>query len=155
MDWLVLLLLVPAIVVPIVLLFGFAGCSSHPQRVASAPTIVSAIPLDAISVELQWTDSNGVPATYEVERTRAWILPPHRSRSCQRRRLTSLTGLSIVRSREERSSAIASERSSPATVKRRHSPILHLWKPGGGRSHHRFSKAESTSRSQVIASCNA
>ena len=69
MGWLVLVLLVPAIVVPIVLLFGFAGCSYDPQRVASAPTIVSAIPLDASSVELQWTDSNGVPATYQIERT--------------------------------------------------------------------------------------
>ena len=75
MDWLVLLLLVPAIVVPIVLLFGFAGCSYDPQRVASAPTIVSAIPLDAVTVELQWTDSNGVPATYEVERTKGMDPP--------------------------------------------------------------------------------
>ncbi len=32
MEWLTLLLLVPAIVVPVVLLFGFAGCLTKPPR---------------------------------------------------------------------------------------------------------------------------
>jgi hypothetical protein len=154
MDWLVLLLLVPAIVVPIVLLFGFAGCSYNPQQVASAPMIVSAIPLDAFTVELQWTDSNGAPATYEVERTKGMDPPsapipvvsmpppdqPHRFVD------NPLEGGTKT--------AIASERSLPATVKRRSGPILPLLKPSGGLSPRRFSKAESTNRSRAIASCS-
>ena len=75
MDWLLLVLLLPAIVVPVVLLFAFAGCTYTPPVGRSTPTIVGATPLDAFTVELLWTDSNGVPATYEVERTRGMDLP--------------------------------------------------------------------------------
>ena len=75
MDWLLLVLLLPAIIVPIVLLFGFAGCTYTPPVGRSTPTIVGATPLDAFTVELLWTDSNGVPATYEVERTKGMDLP--------------------------------------------------------------------------------
>jgi hypothetical protein len=69
MEWVVLLLLVPAIVVPIVLLFGFAGCS-FPHGVAALrpPTIASATPLDNNAVELTWTDTNAGPVSFEVER---------------------------------------------------------------------------------------
>ena len=75
MDWLLLVLLLAAIIVPIVLLFGFAGCTYTPPVGRSTPTIVGATPLDAFTVELLWTDSNGVPATYEVERTKGMDLP--------------------------------------------------------------------------------
>jgi hypothetical protein len=42
-EWLILLLLVPAIVAPVVLAFGFAGCSFHGAAVPlPEPTIDAA-----------------------------------------------------------------------------------------------------------------
>ena len=82
MEWLVLFLLVPVIVTFVVLLIGFAGCGFGIDHVPAAPTIVSVIPLDAHTVELKWTDTNGPQATFEIERTKgaegpaAPITPP-------------------------------------------------------------------------------
>jgi hypothetical protein len=69
MEWVVLLLLVPAIVAPIVLLFGYSGCSFTVGVPPEWPTVVSAIPLDAHSVELKWNAVTGA-ASYEIERTK-------------------------------------------------------------------------------------
>jgi hypothetical protein len=69
MEWVILLLLVPAIVVPIVLLFGFAGCTAYVHvGGAQRPTITSAIPLYPKTVELIWSDMNMVAVSFEVER---------------------------------------------------------------------------------------
>ena len=68
MEWVVLLLLVPAILIPVVLLFGFAGCGAFLEVGAATPVIASATPLDPQTVEVRWTDPNTVPVSFEVER---------------------------------------------------------------------------------------
>jgi hypothetical protein len=72
MEWLVLVLLVPAIVVPIVLLFGFAGCGATVGFGARTPTIVSVIPLltEPRSAAFRWDDTNGGPVSFQLERRR-------------------------------------------------------------------------------------
>src|SRR5215208_2839565 len=83
MAWLILLLLVPAIVVPVVVSLGFAGCGFDTRADEDGPrlTIVSAIPLTEQVVALTWTyidpkDPN--PATFDVRRKRGdadWLPP--------------------------------------------------------------------------------
>ena len=75
MEWVVLLLLVPAILIPVVLLFGFAGCGAFLDVGAAAPSIASATPLDPQTVELKWTDPNGIPVSFEVERRKGSDAP--------------------------------------------------------------------------------
>ena len=74
MDWLLLVLLLPAIVVPVVLLFAFAGCT-YTRLWAEAFRRSSATPLDASTVEILWTDGNGVPAASKVERIKGMDQP--------------------------------------------------------------------------------
>jgi hypothetical protein len=75
-EWLILSLLVPAVVVPAVLLFGFAGCDNvfgltTVQTVPTPPMIVSAEGLSASIIRLTWSYSGSPPATeFEFERTR-------------------------------------------------------------------------------------
>jgi hypothetical protein len=62
MEWLILCLLVPAIVVPLVLLWGFAGCTFDPQTKAGAPVGLGATPkIDAIKLDWQPAGMNGGP----------------------------------------------------------------------------------------------
>jgi len=69
-EWLTLLLLIPAIIVPVILLTGFAACdrvfglSSGP---VTAPTIDSATPKDAVTITLVWEGGSG--DHYQFERT--------------------------------------------------------------------------------------
>jgi hypothetical protein len=71
MEWQIVLLVVPAIVVPVVLLFGFAGCSFDPPSGSPAPMIVSATGTSVSSIVIAWTFS-GEPAThFQVERTKS------------------------------------------------------------------------------------
>src|SRR5262249_38072191 len=69
MEWLILLVLVPAILVPVVLLFGFSGCrfsprgapgGSNPPPVIMPPTDVKAVPknIDHITLSCQQSYSN-------------------------------------------------------------------------------------------------
>jgi hypothetical protein len=80
MEWLILLLLVPAIVVPVVLSMGFAGCGFSVPG-AGPPTLqfVSATPLLSPSrVELAWTSTDGGPVTFKVRRRKGseqWLPP--------------------------------------------------------------------------------
>lgn len=77
-EWVTLVLLIPAIVVPIVLLFGFAGCSIlfDPAKLPIArPTIVSAKAISASSIRIMW-DHTGDAATFQVRRTRAGDVSP-------------------------------------------------------------------------------
>jgi hypothetical protein len=73
-EWLILLLLVPAIVVPVVLLVGFAGCSfRHGTAAPLPPTMVSAIGKSVRVIALTWTYADpdaGPPKWFEVERTK-------------------------------------------------------------------------------------
>jgi hypothetical protein len=70
-EWLILLLLVPAIVVPVVLLFGFAGCSIlyNPDKLPKpVPVIVSAVGQDESTILVTWTYPDP-SATFEFKRT--------------------------------------------------------------------------------------
>jgi len=71
-EWLILLLLVPAIVVPVVLLVGFAGCDrvfglqSFPPP--QTPIVESAVGKSVSVITLTWTWT-GAPQKFEFERT--------------------------------------------------------------------------------------
>jgi hypothetical protein len=68
-EWLILLLLVPAIVVPAVLLLGFAGCHfTHGTPSYSPPIIDSADGKDVETITLTWYGS-GTTETYLFTRT--------------------------------------------------------------------------------------
>jgi hypothetical protein len=75
-EWLLLVLLVPAVVVPLVLLGGFAGCSilydpdnlPDPQP-PDPPTITSAEGTSVTAVRLEWSHPNPGPFTFRIERT--------------------------------------------------------------------------------------
>jgi hypothetical protein len=71
MEWLILLFLAPAIVVPVVLLFGFAGCSYSPVRVDPdpdpplpvTPPTVTADPKNVDHITVTWQNTDPRPAT--------------------------------------------------------------------------------------------
>lgn len=71
MDWLILILLVPAIIVPIVLLWGFVGCrsfgTSDPVK-TPAPTNLKATAKSTNLISLQWDDNAGGTAQFKVTR---------------------------------------------------------------------------------------
>jgi hypothetical protein len=74
-EWLTLLLLVPAVVVPVVLLVGFAGCDRFfglqhvdtPPPVPVVPVIVSAEGTSGTVITLTWTYA-GAAADFQFER---------------------------------------------------------------------------------------
>jgi hypothetical protein len=76
-EWLILLLLVPAIVVPVALFAGFAGCSfEHGQagEPTPEPIILGAVGQDVSTIRLSW--GWALPAqTFWIERTRSGPLP--------------------------------------------------------------------------------
>jgi hypothetical protein len=72
MEWLLLLLLVPAIVTPVVLLYGFAGCGFEVSVGPGAPADptnvhVASKDLDHITLKWDYPDSPPEPVTFEVE----------------------------------------------------------------------------------------
>jgi len=90
MDWLVLILGVPAILIPLVLLFGFTGCTpaspciddadcatgmqcvdgqcfEEPQPLPPPPQNLAASAIDDRSVLLTWTNTEP-GATFQIER---------------------------------------------------------------------------------------
>src|SRR5262245_3117124 len=95
MDWLILILGVPAILMPLVLLFGFAGCGTpagvcasdvdcpvgtrcvdgvcvgvgEPNPPPLAPENLAAIALDDRSVSLTWTNVDPAATDFRIERT--------------------------------------------------------------------------------------
>jgi hypothetical protein len=94
MDWLILILGVPAILIPLVLLFGFAGCAQFaspctnssdcpPDSVCVDGSCVAAAPnpppfppenlaaraLDDRSVSLTWTNTDPAVTDFQIERT--------------------------------------------------------------------------------------
>src|SRR4051812_7379769 len=92
MDWLILVLGVPAILIPLVLLFGFAGCGPNAAfctddrdcpsgtecvdgsclPLANAPLFppqnLAAIALDDHSVSLTWTSADPAGTEFRIER---------------------------------------------------------------------------------------
>ncbi len=84
MEWFILLVLVPAILVPVVLLYGFAGCGTQlvvdeDTSTAIVPTGLHATVSDLLrGIVLVWTNKEPDPARFEVRRTeqRAPLQPP-------------------------------------------------------------------------------
>ena len=72
LDWLILILLVPAILVPVVLLWGFAGCGFTAGAAGLVPpTNLVATGTGANTIHLTWDDSNSnSPSSFRIERTR-------------------------------------------------------------------------------------
>jgi hypothetical protein len=69
MEWLILLLLVPAIVVPVVLFFGFAGCSFDlPPGPSLFINSIEPTALKTLTVE--WTDTDPGGVGFEIHRTK-------------------------------------------------------------------------------------
>ncbi|HWM30662.1 MAG TPA: fibronectin type III domain-containing protein [Methyloceanibacter sp.] len=93
MDWLILILGVPAILIPLVLLFGFAGCAvAHPctddgdcpagmrcvdgmcvdaslaNTPLSAPQNLVAVAIDDSSVSLTWINTDPAATDFRIER---------------------------------------------------------------------------------------
>jgi len=76
-EWLILLVFVPAIIVPIVLLVGFAGCSIDRMGLAvpmpeppmvEPPSVDSAVGKSVSIITLTWTFADPAAATFEFER---------------------------------------------------------------------------------------
>jgi hypothetical protein len=77
MEWLTLLLLVPAIVIPVIVLFGFAGCGAEiGPGVLTAPTITLAKPVDEHTIRVEWTNPNFSATRVEILRTPEGPGPP-------------------------------------------------------------------------------
>jgi hypothetical protein len=71
MNGLTLLLLVPAVIVPVALLVGFAGCDrvfGLTEINPTPPIIDSATGKDVATITLIW-HSDGAPQSYQFERT--------------------------------------------------------------------------------------
>jgi hypothetical protein len=71
MDWFLLLILLPLILVPVVFLCGFAGCELPVTGTGSArpPTNLRAVPMGTFGVDLTWDEGSGTAAgTYTVSR---------------------------------------------------------------------------------------
>jgi len=74
LEWFLLLLLVPAIVVPVVLLLGFAGCNLVFQAEADPPVLpkpenLVATPISVSEISLNWIDT-GAGLQFEVYRAK-------------------------------------------------------------------------------------
>ena len=77
MEWTLLLLLVPAIVAPMVLLWGYAGCSFEPGGyLPSEPENLMVTSATAGSISLSWTQDDDVIVTFEVERLKVGETTP-------------------------------------------------------------------------------
>jgi hypothetical protein len=61
-EWLILLLLVPAIVAPVVLVLGFAGCSFAPRP---EPTIDTATGTSFNTISVTWEIANGASVRFQ------------------------------------------------------------------------------------------
>lgn len=72
MEWLTLILVVPAILVPVVLLWGFAGCSFsvHVPPPPDAPFNVTATATSTSEITVTWENSNVDAVTFEIDRTK-------------------------------------------------------------------------------------
>ena len=72
LEWLVLVFGIPAILIPVVLLWGFAGCggASVGDIGAQRPTNLRATGISASVIRLTWDDPNMAPVAFEVERTK-------------------------------------------------------------------------------------
>src|SRR3954451_7229882 len=75
MSWFLLFLLIPLVLVPVVLLCGFAGCAEiadlghGPGPSPAAPSNLIAKTAGASRISLSWRDNSGGTANFVVDRT--------------------------------------------------------------------------------------
>ena len=75
-EWAILLIVVPAIVIPVVLLFGLAGCDLvFPVNFNPAPVIQSADGTSASTIRLVWSYNNSGQTEFLVEATKLGDIP--------------------------------------------------------------------------------
>jgi len=67
-EWLILLLLVPAVVVPVVGLWGFAGCGFHPAQAVLAPVNLQAVAKSDQRIDLNWEQGDLNTISYRIDR---------------------------------------------------------------------------------------
>jgi hypothetical protein len=69
-EWVILLLAVASIVVPVVLLFGFAGCDAlfDLTHIPKRPLIVSATGTAVDTIAVEWTFDFDTPTKFQLER---------------------------------------------------------------------------------------
>ena len=72
MEWLILCLLVPAVVVPVVLLWGFTGCDKvfGLQSVPPSAPVVTATPLAIDAIQVGWVEAGTGPVRFEIQRAK-------------------------------------------------------------------------------------
>lgn len=74
MEWFILIVVLPLILIPIVLLGGFAGCgellpsSTDPVKPPADPTNLRGKALNPTSIELEWDDNSAGSAKFEIDR---------------------------------------------------------------------------------------
>jgi hypothetical protein len=68
-EWLILVLLVPAIVVPVVMLIGFVGCNFVPGAAPFFIIIDSAVGASPSSILLTWESPGYQPTSFDILRT--------------------------------------------------------------------------------------
>lgn len=71
MDWLILCVLVPAVILPAVLLWGFAGCY-NPRELApsTTPINLTAIPLNLSEILVSWENTSPIVYRFQVFRAK-------------------------------------------------------------------------------------
>ena len=78
MEWLLLLILVPAILLPVLLLCVFAGCTYIPPTAPPlTPTNLAVVNVSATTITLSWMNPDDVSFKFEVERLKEGDVDPH------------------------------------------------------------------------------
>ena len=70
MEWLVLVLAVPAVLIPVIVIWGFSGCSFSPVILPDAPTNVSAVGTGVSSIRVTWVNPDADVGSFRIERTK-------------------------------------------------------------------------------------
>lgn len=77
MEWVTLLVVAPAMLIPLVILFGFAGCSARLSPGPLLPPVVTlATPVDERTIRLEWTNPNSSTVRFDILRTPEGPGPP-------------------------------------------------------------------------------
>jgi hypothetical protein len=67
-EWITLLLVAPAILVPVALLVGFAACLIKPDPPQPPPTIDEVTGTDAVTIAVKWGSGGGSSTTFKLDR---------------------------------------------------------------------------------------
>ena len=71
MEWVVLALVVPAVLIPVVLLWGFAGCDFNPGvLIFDPPSTVQAVGTSTSSIRVTWDGADPSATSFQLLRTK-------------------------------------------------------------------------------------